>query len=127
LELAYQPSASYRFAINGRSTRKNNTLDFGGEVSQSRELGFTSKINSVNKGSVQVDIKYLNLTFTGQEQSAVAFEMLESLRPGSNATWSITWQRNLGKNLQLNLVYSGRKSTLRSAVHNGSMELRAYF
>lgn len=127
LELAYQPSASYRFAINGRSTRKNNALDFGGEESQSRELGFTSKINSVNKGSVQVDLKYLNLTFTGQEQSAVAFEMLESLRPGSNATWSITWQRNLGKNLQLNLVYSGRKSTLRSAVHNGSMELRAYF
>jgi hypothetical protein len=57
----------------------------------------------------------------------VAFEMLEALRPGSNYTWSVTWQRNVGKNLQLNLVYSGRKPAGINVVHNGGMELRAFF
>jgi hypothetical protein len=53
--------------------------------------------------------------------------MLEALRPGSNYTWSVNWQRNVGKNLQLNLVYSGRKPAENKVVHNGGMELRAFF
>ena len=53
--------------------------------------------------------------------------MLEGLQQGLNTTWSINIQRNLAKNLQLSLNYNGRKSQENSTIHNGGIQLRAFF
>ena len=127
MELSYQPSTNYRMAIDGKLSSKANEPIYGAEKSNSKELGLEFKYNTTEKGSIQGSLKYLNLTFIGNPSSPVAFEMLEALRPGSNYTWSVNWQRNVGKNLQLNLVYSGRKPADNKVVHNGGMELRAFF
>jgi hypothetical protein len=127
MELSYQPSTNYRMAIDAKLSSKANEPIYGAEKSNSRELGLEFKYNTTEKGSIQGSLKYLNLTFNGNPLSPVAFEMLEALRPGSNYTWSVNWQRNVGKNLQLNLVYSGRKPAENKVVHNGGMELRAFF
>ena len=127
MELSYQPSTNYRMAIDGKLSSKANEPIYGAEKSNSKELGLEFKYNTTEKGSIQGSLKYLNLTFIGNPSSPVAFEMLEALRPGSNYTWSVNWQRNVGKNLQLNLVYSGRKPANNKVVHNGGMELRAFF
>ena len=65
--------------------------------------------------------------YTGNPNSAVGFEMLESLRPGINYTWNLSYQRTLSKNLQLTIQYLGRKSEAIRTIHSGSMEVRAYF
>lgn len=127
MELSYQPSTNYRMAIEGKLSSKANEPIYGAEKSYSKELGLDFKYNTTEKGSIQGSLKYLNLAFIGNPSSPVAFEMLEALRPGSNYTWSINWQRNVGKNLQLNLVYSGRKPADNKVIHNGGMELRAFF
>ena len=126
-EMGYQPSTNYRFTMSGKVSSKQNKPIFGGELANSKEFGVGFKYNTTQKGSIQGDIKYLNFIFVGNANTAVAFEMLEALRPGSNYTWNITWQRNVGKNLQLNLIYSGRKTGTNPMVHNGGMELRAFF
>jgi hypothetical protein len=125
--MGYQPSTNYRFTMSGKVSSKQNKPTFGGELANSNEFGIGFKYNTTQKGSVQGDIKYLNFNFVGNANSPVAFEMLEALRPGSNYTWNITWQRNVGKNLQMNLIYSGRKAGTNPMVHNGGMELRAFF
>jgi hypothetical protein len=127
MELSYQPSTNYRMAIDAKLSSKANQPIYGAEKSNSKELGLEFKYNTTEKGSIQGSLKYLNLTFNGNPSSPVAFEMLKALRPGSNYTWSVNWQRNVGKNLQLNLVYSGRKPSENKVVHNGGMELRAFF
>ncbi len=127
IEWAYQPTTNYRVAIDGKVSSKANEPIYGYEESNSKELGLEVKYNTTQKGSVLGSFKFLNLTFNGNLLSPVAFEMLEALRPGSNYTWSITWQRNVSKNLQLNLIYSGRKPAGIKIVHNGGMELRAFF
>jgi hypothetical protein len=127
IECAYQPTTNYRVSLDGKLSSKANQPIYGTEQSNSKELGLEVKYNTTQKGSIQGAFKYLNLTFNGNPLTPVAFEMLEALRPGSNYTWSVTWQRNVGKNLQLNLVYSGRKPAGINVVHNGGMELRAFF
>jgi hypothetical protein len=53
--------------------------------------------------------------------------MLEGLRPGTNWTWSLSFQKIVGKNLQLSLSYGGRLMEGLQMVHTGGMELRANF
>lgn len=124
-EWSLQPNTHYRVTLQGKLSKKHNIL--GNEASLSRTLGSSFKYNTSQKGSFQGEITYHNILFSGNAISPVAFEMLESLRPGSNFTWNATWQRSVGKNLQLNLVYSGRKTMDGKVVHNGGMELRAFF
>ena len=110
-----------------KMSNKENQPIYGVAELRAQEWGAGIKYNTKQKGSFQSDVKYLNLNYNGVNQGAVVFEMLESLQPGSNYTWSILWQRNLSKNLQLNLQYSGRKPANRGVIHNGGMELRAFF
>ena len=53
--------------------------------------------------------------------------MLESLRPGTNFTWNLGYQRNLSENLQISIQYNGRKSEDNDAIHAGGVEVRAFF
>jgi hypothetical protein len=53
--------------------------------------------------------------------------MLEGLKPGRNYTWSISIQRTLGANMQLNFIYDGRASEGNPVVHTGNMQVRVFF
>ena len=81
----------------------------------------------LSKGSLLTKINFVNIKYNSTDQSSVAYEMLEGLKTGNNATWSLSYQKNLSGNLQLTLNYEGRKSKEISPVHVGSVQLRAYF
>ncbi|MFM6934449.1 MAG: hypothetical protein ACKOXP_03335 [Flavobacteriales bacterium] len=125
--LIYQGSTNARYALSGRISNKQNDGIYGGEHCLLRELGVTWKQNQTEKGSFQGEFKWIQLAYTGSAQSAIGYEMLESLKPGSNFTWTVSYQRTLSKNLQLTLQYSGRDMGNTRTIHNGSMELRAFF
>jgi hypothetical protein len=61
------------------------------------------------------------------ENTPVAFEILQGLRPGTNHVWNINWQQNLSSYLQLSLNYNGRKPPGISAIHTGTVQVRALF
>jgi hypothetical protein len=65
--------------------------------------------------------------FSGDANSAIAFQMLEGLQPGRNMTWRLLVQKNLTQYLDININYQGRKSETSQAIHNGNIQLRAYF
>ncbi|OCB76838.1 hypothetical protein [Flavobacterium crassostreae] len=81
----------------------------------------TQKI--VANGSVSL---YQN-KFSGNEFSAVGFQMLEGLQNGKNITWQVLLQKKVTSYLDVNLNYQGRKSRNNPAIHTGNMQLRAYF
>jgi hypothetical protein len=100
---------------------------YGGQIANAKALETTWKINRSEKGSLNGSLKYVYFDFNGNALSAVGYEMLEGLRPGTNWTWNLSFQKIIGKNLQLSLNYSGRMMEGQPAVHTGGMELRAYF
>ncbi|MGB0933076.1 MAG: hypothetical protein ACPGU5_02275, partial [Lishizhenia sp.] len=123
----YQPSTNFRTSIEGRFARKANSLQFGGENTRLTDLGLLFKYNQAEKGSLLGGFNTINIQFDGAENNAVAYEMLESLRPGINYTWNLGYQRTISKNLQLSLQYNGRKSEGNSTIHAGGLEVRAFF
>lgn len=125
-KLSWQPSASFRWSVNFRYSDKRNRSETN-ESAFVRNIGTEMKYNLVSKGSFNLQFNYLNISFNGNKNSSLGYEMLEALQPGLNFTWALGWQTNIGKNMQLNLTYNGRKSEGANAVHTGNMMVRAYF
>lgn len=124
---SYQPNTALRFTIQGRYQEKHNSDQYGGEDGFISDLGINFKYNQAQKGSLQVEFKLVNIVYNGETNSALGYEMLESLKPGVNYTWNIGYQRLISKNLQLSVQYLGRKSINTKIIHTAGMELRAYF
>jgi len=125
--ISYQPSTNFRLGLDGRLGSKINDLSFGGETCSLVEIGSNLKYNQSEKGSLQAEFKLLRMNFVGNPNSAIGFELLESLKPGTNYTWNLGYQRTVSKNLQLSIQYLGRKSENSRIIHSGGMEVRAFF
>ncbi|MDX2362493.1 MAG: hypothetical protein QNK23_16920 [Crocinitomicaceae bacterium] len=123
----FQPGTKFRVTLDGRISEKRNHGDLGGERSQVYEIGTTFKFNQPEKGSLQGGASILRIVYDGIQNSALGFEMLEGLKPGVNYTWTIGYQRSISKNLQLSVLYNGRKSEGNKVIHSGGMEVRAFF
>ena len=81
----------------------------------------------VNKGTLLFKANYIDISYNGEENSAIGFEMLEGLGTGKNGTWNVSYQQNISEHLQFSLIYDGRKAEETPTVHVGSVQLRAYF
>lgn len=119
-----QPSTSFRLSIDSRYQEKKNIT---GESCFVNEYGFQTKYNQAKKGSFQAAMAYISIKYSGAQNSALGYEMLESLRPGDNFTWNASYQRSISKNLQISFQYNGRKSENSKTIHSGGMEVRAFF
>ncbi|HNW97685.1 MAG TPA: hypothetical protein PKK00_04650 [Bacteroidales bacterium] len=122
--ITFQPSVSFRLMLNYTYTEKKNVA---GEKAFINKTGIEIKYNVVSKGSLIMKINYIDINYNSSENTSVAYEILEGLKDGKNATWNLSYQRNIASNLQLNLSYDGRKSENTNTVHVGSVQLRAYF
>ncbi len=126
-EFRYQPNQFFRISINGEITQKNNDDPELEQNAQIIGVGFESRFNMPSKGSLFANIKFSDIDYTGPNNTPSQVKMLETLRPGLNLTWSLSWQQNLNKFLQLSLNYNGRKSEEVAAIHVGGVQIRAFF
>lgn len=124
-ELSYQPSPALRISMRFRYKDNRNTP--GGEESKIRDMGAEINYRMVNRGTLLVKANYIDISYNGDENSSLGFEMLEGLKTGKNGTWNVSYQQNLSDHLQLSLIYDGRKVPETPVVHVGSVQLRAYF
>jgi len=83
--------------------------------------------SNIKKFSLSTSINMILNNFKGNNNSPVAFQMLEGLQPGTNFTWSFLIQKKLTTYLDLNINYLGRKSENSKTIHTGTIQLRALF
>ena len=124
-EINYQPGPALRVSLKFNYQDSDNTT--GGEKSIIRDLGTEVNYRIVNKGTLLVKVNYIDISYNGDENTAIGFEMLEGLRPGRNGTWNVSYQQNIAEHLQFSLIYDGRKAEDTPTVHVGSVQLRAFF
>lgn len=126
------PKLSYLFNKNAswdlfyEFQNKKNLIGDLETLSQSR-FGTSFNYASEKQFTINGEFSLFENNFVGNEQSPVAYQMLEGLQPGKNLTWRLLVQKKLTNFLDINLNYEGRKSETSQTIHIGSVQLRAYF
>lgn len=126
--VTWQPINSLRMT-GGLSLRdrRNGFTESSTERSDIREILMDIRYSKAAKTTLNATFKLINIDFTGDENSAIGYELLEALRPGKNYTWNLNVQQRLGNGLQLSLRYDGRKSGDSNTVHVGRVQVSALF
>ncbi len=126
------PKLSYIYNKNARfetfyqlKNKKNQINDL--EKLIGHNIGANIIFSNKERSSLNASVNLFYNDFEGNENSAVAFQMLEGLQPGTNYTWSLNLQRKITSYLDINLNYLGRKSETSKTIHTGTIQLRASF
>ena len=125
--LSWQPSNKYRISIRWMYSNKENRNGEVNEKAFKNQAGSELRYNILSKGSFSAKINYINIKFAYPENTPIAYEMIEGLKPGDNVVWNISFQQNLSEYLQMIFLYDGRSSPGSKIIHTGSVQLRAYF
>jgi hypothetical protein len=127
-EIAWQPSNQLR--ISGKyslSDRKNISIESEGEWANVKELSLELRHSKIQKSTLNANVTFTNIQFSGEVNTAVGYELLQALQPGNNLLWSANWQLKIAAGLQLQLHYNGRKSPGADVIHTGRMQVNALF
>jgi len=126
------PKVSYIFSRNASwdvfyeyQNQKNQTGEM--ETLFQQRFGTSFTYASQKQFTASGEFSLYKNDFTGNQNSAAAYQMLEGLLPGQNLTWRLLVQKNLTQFLDINVNYQGRKSETSSTIHTGNIQLRAYF
>ncbi|MCF6279287.1 MAG: hypothetical protein L3J14_02960 [Flavobacteriaceae bacterium] len=126
------PKISYIYSQNSaldvfyEYKTKENTIG-NLESLTSQKMGASYKTSSKKGTSINAEFNFFINDYIGNQNSPVAYQMLEGLQPGNNFTWSLLWQQKLTTYLDLNINYLGRKSETSRTIHTGTVQLRAHF
>jgi hypothetical protein len=119
-------------AVRGKATfggRMEEKLNIGEGGEQLKAISAIGEYQTAlwQKGLFSLQMQWIQNDFEGLENTPVAYEMLQGLSAGTNITWTANLQLSLLNNLQLTLFYSGRDTQKNRAVHNGTVQLKAFF
>jgi hypothetical protein len=127
-EFVWQPQNSLRLIVEYNYRRKvNNQEGTVGQASDVSEWHGNVTWSQGAKGSLNVDVRFLEISFNGEGNTFAAYQLLEALQPGQNATWRLNWQQVVGKGVHMTLQYNGRKSEGIQPIHTGTVMMTAYF
>jgi hypothetical protein len=123
--LTFNPEKNSNFSVNYAYKSKRE----GGGMSslEVQQLGASYQHNRPEKGSLRAQLNFYQNRFVGNENTPVAYQMLEGLRSGNNFVWELIFQKKLSRTLDLNFLYSGRKSEFSKTLHTGNVQMRANF
>lgn len=122
-----QPGSSFRASLIYEFKNKKNTLSDLEERTEQNKIGTELRYSSVKRGIISAKINFIQIFYNAEENTSIAYELLEGLKKGKNITWNTSIQRNLSGNVQLSLNYDGRKSEGVKPIHTGSVQVRAFF
>lgn len=125
--ISYQPNTAFRTSVGYKRSEKKNAKEYGNQKASIDDILVELKYNKLSKGSFILRADYLRISYNDVLNSPIAFEMLNSLKPGDNFTWNLNYQQNLSAYLQISFNYEGRKSPGNRIIHIGGAQVRAFF
>ncbi|KIC94946.1 hypothetical protein [Flavihumibacter solisilvae] len=122
--LTFTRGATFRIIGSYKYSNKENTQG-AKEKYSSNAFAADAKYNILQSASVQGKFTYSAIRFPYETNNTVSYIMLDGLRPGKNLLWSLDLTKRLGKNLEVNIQYEGRKPGETRVIHVGRAALRA--
>jgi len=115
--LRWSVSYSYGNQSNTQGIERNSTKDLGAELTWRR----------IQKSNLSANLNYVLNDFEGMKGSPVELDMLQGLTTGNNWVWSINYTQRIGKQIDANINYGGRKSGDNRTVHTFSGQMKILF
>ncbi len=123
--LGYQPQTSNQIYLYYKYKFKQNLS--GIERLKMTEFGIKLNFHKKTQKQFNLDLKYINNKFTGDQLAPVSFKMLESLQPGKNVVSQLLYQKNINAYLQLSLNLGFRISQSTLPVYTGGIQMSMNF
>ncbi|MEZ5058192.1 MAG: hypothetical protein R2879_14250 [Saprospiraceae bacterium] len=117
---------SYNWQNNYTFETTESTTSFSQAVAIESNLNLSGKQGG-KATALRVKFTYAEVKFDGNANSPVGYAMLDGLRNGQNYLWDFSLDRQLVKNIRLNLSYNGRKTGTGNIVHIGRAQVAAVF
>ncbi len=121
---SFTQNASFRISTSYRYTEKNNR-ESGKEQYRSHAVNTEAKYNLLQSASFLAKFTYNTISYPYATNSTVSYVLLDGLQPGKNLLWSLDLTKRLGRNLEMNIQYEGRKPGENRVIHIGRAGLRA--
>lgn len=126
-EIFFQTIKGYRLGVFYAYLEAQNEEKYGGEKAFVNEFGIESRYFIAGKGNVDFKITSHQINFNGNNNSPLAFDLLNGLSKGKNLTWNINLGIKTKGNVQINVSYNGRQSENTKTIHLGRAEARYIF
>ncbi|HLP31973.1 MAG TPA: hypothetical protein VK202_00795, partial [Bacteroidia bacterium] len=126
-KLTYQVNTNLRTSALYSYYSAGNAQELGNEQATNREVGAEFRYNILEKGVLTAKLSQFKVSFNGNVNSQVGFDMLQGLQKGNNMLWNLTFQQRLSNSIQINILYDGRKSEGFDAIHTARFEARYIF
>ncbi|MDI1356529.1 MAG: hypothetical protein PSX36_16545 [bacterium] len=126
-KISFQPNTLFRISGIYKHEEKKNTLKESPEQALINSIALEIRYNQTEKGSLSARADLIRINYNYDQNSSIAYEMLNGLSPGDNFTWEITYQRNLNSVIQMSVNYNGRKTPGAPVVQLGGAQIRAFF
>ena len=124
-KLVVRMNKSLRWSLSYSYGNQNNTQ--GIEENTTKDLGAELTWRRVQKSNLNASLNYVLNDFNGDKGSPVELEMLQGLTTGNNWVWSINYTQRIGKQIDANIAYGGRKSGNNRTVHTFSGQMKILF
>lgn len=118
----FRVTTTYSFGQNSNLTKEQNQ-----DQALINELLSEVRIGSATRFMMNAQLKYTQISFNGDEQNAVGYELLKGLKPGNNVSWVLSWRQRLVNGLQIQVYYEGRKPDGLAVIHSMRASINALF
>lgn len=136
-EVSYLPNRNLKINLF-TSLKKGSQTEIDSILLRSNALGLELDFNvtkikdkrfrALQNTTLKVNFSWINNSYNGSQNTTAAYVFLEGLSTGENYVWQINLNKRLGKSLQLNFSYQGRRTgTSKKIIHNGQAQINAIF
>ncbi len=125
--IIWQPTSNVRLSSTIGMIKKENIAAETDEFSKIQEAQIEGRWSQGIQNALSASFSFTRIEFTGEENTASAYELLNALRPGDNLSWQFNYNQKLISGLQISLGYEGRKSQERPLIHMGRVQVTALF
>ncbi len=126
-KIGYQYKSSFRIELYYAYFEAKNGIEYGSEATYNHDVTAELRWNFLNKGTIRTNLGVVDINYTGNDNSPVAYELLAGLRNGRNVKWRLQIEQRFSNNIQLLVNYDGRQSIDSPVIHIGRVQARYLF
>lgn len=126
-ELSIRPTDNLRLSIQYERIDKQQQIR-DAESILSNDFTAELTLRQAKKYNINTSISYIEVRFNGDQQNTpIAFELLNGLKAGKNYLWNIGFTKRLANNVDFIANYEGRKTGISPMIHTARAQVKATF